>query len=128
MSQQSQFATTKRSGKDPLTPIAAKNMIKDTNKGNVAVFAQLLDIKPDFYESRIATVIRQGLREVDSEPLTGQVSKDELYEKPLRKEGILCNIGEQGVQQPNQFAKVCLNCLPRNSSNLSSRVGQTVQS
>jgi hypothetical protein len=34
----------------------------------------------------------------------------------------------QGVQQPNQFAKVCLNCLPRNSSNLSSRVGQTVQS
>jgi hypothetical protein len=35
---------------------------------------------------------------------------------------------EQGVQQPNQFAKVCLNCLPRNSSNLSSRVGQTVQS
>jgi hypothetical protein len=35
---------------------------------------------------------------------------------------------DQGVQQPNQFAKVCLNCLPRNSSNLSSRVGQTVQS
>jgi hypothetical protein len=95
MSQQSQFATTKRGGKDPLTPIAAKNMIKDTNKGNVAVFAQLLDIKPDFYESRIATVIRQGLREVDSEPLTGQVGKDELYEKPLRKEGILCNIGER---------------------------------
>jgi hypothetical protein len=38
------------------------------------------------------------------------------------------NLLGQGVQQPNQFAKVCLNCLPRNSSNLSSRVGQTVQS
>jgi hypothetical protein len=37
-------------------------------------------------------------------------------------------VSNQGVQQPNQFAKVCLNCLPRNSSNLSSRVGQTVQS
>jgi hypothetical protein len=58
MSQYSTFASSNRAGKAPLTRLEAKNMIRYIGKGSFTMFARLLDIKPDFYESRIATIIR----------------------------------------------------------------------
>jgi hypothetical protein len=93
MSQQTDIATAKRAGEDPFTRIEAKKAIKELTNGTFIVFARLLDIQPDFYESRIATVIRHGLRQSDSEPLAGVVGQDELYEKERKREGLLCAVG-----------------------------------
>jgi hypothetical protein len=96
------------------------------------------------YHSRLSLQQRRDFtQEVESDSNVARVHEDVVYplltdppveSLPVYFDGLRCtwasntDVCPQGVQQPNQFAKVCLNCLPRNSSNLSSRVGQTVQS
>jgi hypothetical protein len=92
MSLQSSFASTRRANKEPLTRLEAKKAIQNIRKGNFTIFAQLLDIKLDFYKTRIAAVIRRGLRGLDTEPLTGEVV---LYGNPRSKSGLLYSVGER---------------------------------
>jgi hypothetical protein len=94
MSQQNIIASTRRSGEAPLSRLDAKEKIRAIGKGSVIMFTRLLDITPGFYESRVAPVIRQALRQLDTDPLVGVVGEDELFEDDKKRSKLLCSIGD----------------------------------
>lgn len=56
-----------------------------------AEICQVLDIEPDFYETRLAGTVRSLLRQTHPERCDGEKS---LYREPKVKRGVLCNVGD----------------------------------
>lgn len=86
----SQPQATPRCSKAPLTKEQAKETIKSRKKNhNKTSTCNVLNLEETYYDTRIATFIRKGLRERDTVQLTGEA----LHEKKNGEGDMLCDVG-----------------------------------